>query len=34
MDKKDIRALSLMTGSFVAYWVFCVVMIAQNFMGG
>jgi len=31
MDKKDIRALLLIAGSFVAYWTFCIVMIAQNF---
>jgi len=31
MNKKDIRAISLIVGSFVAYWAFCIVMIAQNF---
>ncbi len=34
MDKKDTRALLLMGGSFVAYWVFCIVMIVQNFGNG
>jgi len=31
MDKKDLRALFVMVGSFVAYWVFCLVVIAQSF---
>jgi len=34
MDKKDLRALFLMGGSFVAYWIFCIVAIAQNFVNG
>jgi len=30
MDKKEIRALYIIGGSFIAYWVFCLVVIAQN----
>jgi len=30
MNQKDIRALLLMAGSFVAYWIFCIVIIAQH----
>ena len=31
MDKKDLRVLLVMAGSFVAYWAFCAVVIAQSF---
>ena len=34
MDKKDIRALFIMGGSFVAYWAFCIAVIVQNFGNG
>jgi len=30
MNKKDLRALYVMTGSLAAYWVFCAVVIAQH----
>jgi len=30
MNTKDLRALSVIATSFVAYWIFCAVMIFQN----
>jgi hypothetical protein len=34
MEKKDLRALWAISGSFIAYWIFCLVIIAQNFAMG
>jgi hypothetical protein len=30
MNKNDLRALYIMTGSIAAYWMFCAVVIAQH----
>ena len=33
MSKTDVRALFLMGGSFIAYWIFCITTIINNFVG-
>jgi len=33
MNKKDLRALFVILGSFVVYWAFCLVVIVQKFAG-
>lgn len=32
MNKKEIRPWLMIAGSFAAYWIFCLVLIAQNFI--
>ena len=34
MKKKDLRALLIMAGSFVAYWAFCIALITQYSSAG
>ena len=33
MNKNDVRAIFLMGGSFVAYWIFCITTIINVFVG-
>jgi len=32
MNNKDLRAVFVMGGSFIAYWIFCITIIAQSFV--